>query len=113
MSKKKKKICTRVRRRRLTLSNKWFPQDGAIPHTATKTRNLLSEKFEYIIISLKTPHVWAPYSPYPNPFDFFLWGYAKDNVYRNNPGSILELKNEIEVIIRTITAESVLTHTRQ
>lgn len=71
-----RKFCACLRRCRLTMKTQWFQQDGA------------------------TPHNWADF----NPLDFFLWGYAKDNVYQNNPGSIPVLKNGIEVFTRTITA---------
>lgn len=46
-----------------------------------------------------------PHSDF-NPLDFFLWGYAKDNVSRNNPVPVPGLKNEIEVFMRTITADT-------
>ena len=45
---------------------------------------------------------WASHSPDLNPTDFFLWGYLKDNVYRNNPKIIHELKEAISAKIREI-----------
>ena len=42
---------------------------------------------------------WASHSPDQNPTDFYLWGYFKDNVYRNNPKIIHELKEAIPVKI--------------
>jgi hypothetical protein len=37
-------------------------------------------------------------TPYPSelyPCDYFLWGFLKDAVYKNNPHTIEELKQEI------------------
>ena len=36
---------------------------------------------------------------------FFLWGYAKENVYKNNPKTVQELKAEITQFIRRIPNE--------
>ena len=41
-----------------------------------------------------------------SPLDFFLWGYAKDNVYKNKPTSISELKQEITTFMRAISADT-------
>ena len=88
------------------LKKLWFQQDGATPHTAVETRKLLSEKFEDRLISLKAFHIWAPHSPDLSPLDFFLWGYAKDNVYKNKPSSITKLKQEITTFMRAILADT-------
>jgi len=44
------------------------------------------------IASTRTKNPWAPHSPDLNPLDFFLWGYAKDNVFKDCPSSLQELK---------------------
>jgi hypothetical protein len=49
--------------------------------------------------------VWPSRSPDATPFDFFLWGYVKDQVYVPLlPASIPELKVRIRTAIETITA---------
>ena len=101
-----KKFTACLRGRRFDLKKLWFQQDGATPHTAVETRKLLSEKFEDRLISLKASHIWAPHSPDLSPLDFFLWGYAKDNVYKNKPTSISELKQEITTFMRAISADT-------
>ena len=101
-----KKFTACLRGRRFDLKKLWFQQDGATPHTAVETRKLLSEKFEDRLISLKASHIWAPHSPDLSPLDFFLWGYAKDNVYKNKPTSISELKQEITMFMRAISADT-------
>ncbi|KAK7101965.1 hypothetical protein V1264_020263 [Littorina saxatilis] len=37
--------------------------------------------------------------------DFYLWGFLKDNVYRNNPQTITELKRAITTTIRGISQQ--------
>ena len=46
----------------------------------------------------------APRSPDLNPLDFFLWGYCKENVYRNNPRCINDLRRNVENIMSKISA---------
>ena len=53
---------------------------------------------------------WPPLSPDATPFDFFLWGYVKDQVYVPPlPASIPELKVRIRTDIETITADTLQT----
>jgi hypothetical protein len=53
---------------------------------------------------------WRPHSPDATPFDFFLWGYMKDQVYVPSlPASIPELKIPIRTAIETITADMLQT----
>jgi hypothetical protein len=42
---------------------------------------------------------WPPYSTDLNPCDYCLWGYLKDNVYRNNPHTVHEMKRETEAAV--------------
>ena len=44
----------------------------------------------------------------PSP-DFYLWGFLKDNVYRNNPQTISELKKAITQKINAIPKEECIT----
>jgi len=39
------------------------------------------------------------------PPDFYLWVYLKDNVYKDNPKTIPELKSAISAKIRAISRE--------
>ena len=47
----------------------------------------------------------APHSPDLNPLDFYLWGFLKDKVYKNNPQTVPELKAAIEAKVRAISKE--------
>ena len=49
---------------------------------------------------------YLAYSPDLSPPDYFLWGYLKDMVYKNNPRTIKDLKNNIRKEIRQISPET-------
>lgn len=84
------------------LKNMWFQQDGATPHFANQTIALLKEKFNGRVISRNGDVNWPARSCDLTPLDFFLWGYVKSQVYKNNPHSINKLKDEIIRVIREI-----------
>ena len=52
----------------------------SLPHIANAILDLLQQRFGDGVISRKTDYQWAAYSPDLNPLDFFLWGYANDDV---------------------------------
>ena len=60
------------RRRGIDINRQWFMQDGATPHTANATLELLAQKFGDRVISRRTDNPWAAHSPDLNPCDFFL-----------------------------------------
>ena len=94
------------------IENDWFMQDGARPHRTGDVFQLLEEYFGSRIIALDYPDYsgegieWPPYSPDLNPCDFFLWGCIKDKVYKNNPKSLAELRQNIETEIKSISTET-------
>jgi len=54
---------------------------------------------------------WPPCSPDGTQCDFFLWGYATDQVdVPPLPASIPELKVQIRTTTETITADAELSH---
>ena len=80
----------------IDLDDIWFQQDGATPHFANETITLLRTKFPGRIIARNGDVNWPPRSRSDlTPLDYFLWGYVKSQVYKNNPQSIPELKDEI------------------
>ena len=83
----------------IDIDDMWFQQDGATCHTADATVTLLHEKFPDRVISRKGDVNWPPRSCDLTPLDFFLWGHVKGEVYKNNPQSIYELKQEIVRVI--------------
>lgn len=86
----------------MDISDMYFQQDGARPHTAAETLAVIENRFPNRIISQGTEVEWPPRSCDLTPLDYFLWGYVKDKVYANNPKTIPELKNEIIRVIRGI-----------
>lgn len=75
----------------------WFMQDGATPHRTNQVFEVLNEHFSDRVLGLDYSSrnggvEWPPYSPDLNPCDFFLWGYLKDKVYRENPRTLNALK---------------------
>jgi hypothetical protein len=80
-----------------------FQQDGIMAHTANSTMQILSEFFCGRIISR---NLLPPRSPDLSPLDFYLWGVLKENVYKNNPHTLEELKQNTELCISNVTAET-------
>jgi hypothetical protein len=61
--------------------NCWFQQDGATAHTANSTLQMLGKFFGGCIISR---NLWPLRPQDLSPLDFYLWGFFKENVYKNN-----------------------------
>ena len=104
-----KQFHSEIRSNRLGIRDLWFMQDGATCHTAKWTMAYLKSLFGNRIISGDRSGVpdfpWSPNSPDLNPLDFFLWGYCKDSVYKNSPGTLDELKAEVETLVSGITPD--------
>jgi hypothetical protein len=72
-------------------------------HTENSTVRLLSEFSGFCIIY---QNLWPPQSPDLLPSDFYLWGFLKENVHKNNPHTLEKLKQNIELCISNVTAET-------
>lgn len=87
--------------------NTVFMQDGASPHTANLTKDILLKHFGENVIGRGFSQFWPSHSPDLNPCDFFLWGYIKDKVYL--PGkkyaSLVELKDAVIETFNSIPQE--------
>ena len=84
-----------------------FQQDGAPPHCSEQSIAYLRQYFPGDrLISRRMANPWPAYSPDLSPPDYFLWGYLKDRVYKNNPRTIKDLKNNIRKEIRQISPET-------
>jgi hypothetical protein len=93
-----------------------FMQDGAPPHWTLLVRDWLDEHFTGRWIGRGSavrpaPFPWPPYSPDLTVYDFFLWGYIKDRVYRTLPGSLDELeariRHEFEILSQAMIDRAV------
>lgn len=83
----------------------WFQQDGATCHTTRPNMALLRTKFEGRIISRFGDVNWPSRSCDLTPLDFFLWGYAKDRVYEDDPQDLEQLKANIRRVIAEIVPQ--------
>ncbi len=79
----------------------FFMQDGAKPHTATKTIVELRKKF-HKLFSMKSGEIlWPPYSPDLNPIEN-LWSYFKTKLYESDRqfiGASQETKSDMKQFI--------------
>ena len=87
----------------------WFQQDGAPPHSYNITLDWLDHKFPNRLINRKREPEWSPNSPDLNPLDFYLWGFLKDTMCRNNHQTITELKEAITQKINAIPKKECIT----
>lgn len=96
-------------RQKRSFSSAMFQQDGAPPHTAHETQDLLRRLFGNRIISKGFEFQWPPYSPDLSPCDFWLWDHVKQKVYSPpRPETIYELIEKIRVAFSQITAENLV-----
>lgn len=82
-----------------------FMQDGAPPHFALTVREWLDQRFPGRWLGRRGPHEWPARSPDLTPCDFFLWGYAKEEVYKSKPQTLDALENKIQEVITSIPIE--------
>ena len=70
-------------------------------HGTSLNRNLvnvstwMAQIFWHEIIALHRPTEWPSRSPDLTPYDFFLWGYMKSEVYATPPLDMADLVQEI------------------
>jgi hypothetical protein len=77
----------------------YFIQDSATAHTADYSIKVLNKVAEERMISHR---LWPVRSPDLYPYDFYLWGNLKSEVYSNNPHTFDELKHNICETITSI-----------
>lgn len=94
-------------RQRRCFSRAVFQQDGAPPHTATETTNLLTSIFSANrIISKGFDMAWPAYSPDLTPCDFWFWNYVKTQVYADPmPTDLISLKTKIKHVFANIDTD--------
>lgn len=83
----------------------YFQQDSATAHTANLSLNLIAEFFEDRVISTG---LWPARSPDLTVCDFYLWGNLKNKVYKSNPHTLEELKQNIRTEINAISEAELL-----
>lgn len=86
-----------------TRQNMWFQQDGAPPHYFAPVRQYLNNWLPDRWIGRGGPLAWPPRSPDLTPMDFFLWGYVKDMVYRDEPTTSEDMKQRIRRAFESVS----------
>lgn len=79
--------------------------DGAPHHYARTVRNWLNNNFPLKWIGRRGPTLWPPRSPDLTLCDFFLWGWAKDEVYKTNPKTLTVLEERIHTVLNNVPQE--------
>ena len=77
------------------LGDIWFQQGGATTHTAQVAMVKLRQRFPARLISRKGDVEWPARSADLSIYDFFLWGYLKEKVFKSRPHNLEELKIRI------------------
>ena len=90
-----------------------FMQDGAPPHYALTVRTWLDDHFPGRWMGRRGPTDWPARSPDFTPCDFFLWGWAKEEVYETSPRTIDKLENRIREVIENVPPEFLRSATEQ
>lgn len=81
----------------------FFQQDGCPAHSTHLITNFLNRHFPGKWIGRYGPVHWPARSPDLTPLDFFLWGYLKQQVYKENFNDNIELlKQKIRDVISEI-----------
>ena len=79
-----------------------FMQDGAPAHYALVVREWLDSHFPGKWIGRSGPHKWPARSPDLTPYDFFLWGWLKEQVYAASPKTLDELEERIREVLASV-----------
>jgi hypothetical protein len=75
---------------------------GAPPHSALGVRAWLNQKFPGCWLGRRGPHEWPARSPDLTLCDFFLWGWAKEEVYRAKSHTLEQLEDRIRQVITNV-----------
>lgn len=80
-----------------------YQQDGASVHWSLAVREMLNTNLGGRWIGRSGPIAWPPRSPDLSVNDFWLWGYLRDNVYRQPRAETLpELAERCEEFLQAI-----------
>jgi len=81
-----------------------WQQDGAPPHNVVPVRNFLNNRYP-LWIGKNGGIEWPANSPDLTPLDSFLWGYLKDEVYKERSRTLEDLNIKITNAINTLNQE--------
>ena len=83
--------------------NVWMQDDGAPPHCALCSRQVINEIFEEKWIGRGGPVDWPPRSPDLTSPYYFLWGFVKERVMAEAPTTPIDVKERIRRTFTEIT----------
>lgn len=84
----------------VSMGDWWYQQDGARPHIYRPVKAFLSQTFGTRLIGDQLDHPWPPRSPDMTPLDFFLWGWLKQELYKQLPlANLPALKAAVQSIL--------------
>ena len=96
------------------LRNTWFQQDGCPAHNTRDVMAILRDIFGDKIISNNGTIAWPARSPDLTPPDFYLWGYAKNEVYEFlPPENRAELQERVQDVLTRINGNTLRRVTRR
>ena len=98
------RVVPAIQNQGVPLSQVWFQQDGATPHTSRSALAFLETTFPGKVVSKKGDVAWPPRSPDLTAPDFWLWGYLKSQVYRRPVSSLRQLKQRIRTVVGSVSA---------
>jgi hypothetical protein len=92
----------------------FFQQDGTGPYTENVFLDVLHDVFGSHVLSNLYPELfgcgwsWPPCSPDINIYDYYIWGYIRDRLYRTNPHTVQGLQDESEAVDEGVTGDTLL-----
>ena len=90
----------------LDFTKMYFMQDGARAHIANPVFAFLNRVFSGRVIGERFQLPWPARSPDLTPCDFFLWGWLKDQVYKELPiADGQALRNHVIAILGRLPTE--------
>lgn len=81
----------------IDINELWFQQDGASCHSTAETLTLLHVRFANRLISFRGNQNLPAKSSDLTPYDFFLRGFVKSQMYERKPYTITDLKEKIQI----------------
>ena len=79
-----------------------FMHHGTPPRFALSVCAWLDQTFLERWLVRRGPHEWPARRPDLTPCDFFLWGWAKEGVYREKPRIMEQLEDRIPNVITSV-----------
>ncbi|KZC14905.1 hypothetical protein WN55_07874 [Dufourea novaeangliae] len=83
----------------------WYQHDGCPAHYAQQSRQVLRRLFPNRWIGREGEISWSARLPDLTPFDYFLWRYLKNKVYREPTTTPEDMRSWIIRAFNAITEE--------